>query len=175
MESRLKVLGHPLHPMLIVFPLGLFITSVVFDLIRIISGNAFFSELAFWMIGAGLIGGLFAGAAGLADYVAIPRGTRAARIASYHGIGNLFVLVAFATGWVARSYAQPHGELSVFPFICSIVGLMLGGLTAWLGGELVDRLGVGVDNGANVNASNSLTGRPATEKAAAAEKEIPAV
>lgn len=52
---------------------------------------------------------------------------------------------------------------------------MLGGLTAWLGGELVDRLGVGVDNGANVNASNSLTGRSATEKAAAAEKEIPAV
>ncbi len=175
MESRLKVLGHPLHTILIVFPLGLFVTSVIFDVIRMISGNAFFAEVAFWMIGAGLIGGLFAGSAGLADYVAIPRGTRAARIASYHGIGNLFVLVAFAIGWVARSYAQPHGELSVFSFICSVVGLMLGGVTAWLGGELVDRLGVGVDDGANVNAPSSLSGRPATEKAPAAEREIPAV
>ena len=173
MESHLKVLGHPLHPILIVFPLGLFVTSVVFDVIRIINGNAFFSEVAFWMISAGLLGGLFAGAAGLADYVAIPRGTRAARIASYHGIGNLFVLVAFAGGWVGRLYAQPHGDISVFTFICSVVGLLLGGLTAWLGGELVDRLGVGVDDGANVNASNSLTGRPASEKAPVADREIP--
>ncbi len=174
MESRLKVLGHPLHPILIVFPLGLFITSFVFDVIRFISGNVFFAEVAFWMISAGLIGGLLAGAAGLVDYVAIPRGTRAAKIAQYHAIGNLFVLTAFAVGWAVRLYAQPHGEISLFSFLCSVLGVLLGGMTAWLGGELVDRLGIGVDNGANANASSSLSGRPASEKSSIAERELSA-
>lgn len=58
MESKVKVAGHPLHPMLIVFPLGLLATSLIFDLIHGITGNGFFSVVAFWMISAGIIGGL---------------------------------------------------------------------------------------------------------------------
>jgi uncharacterized membrane protein len=53
MESKVKTFGHPIHPMLIVFPLGLLATSLIFDIIHWITGNGFFSVVAFWMITAG--------------------------------------------------------------------------------------------------------------------------
>jgi hypothetical protein len=56
MESKAKLLGHPVHQMLIVFPLGLLVTSVIFDLLPIWHGNPGWSNSAFYMIGAGLAG-----------------------------------------------------------------------------------------------------------------------
>src|ERR671913_1109753 len=50
MESRAKLFGHPIHQMLIVFPLGLLATAVVFDVVYLTSGNGYWSEIAFWMI-----------------------------------------------------------------------------------------------------------------------------
>jgi uncharacterized membrane protein len=160
MESRLKVLGHPLHPVLIVFPLGLLVTSILFDIIHLISGNGYFSEIAFWMLSAGLIGGLIAGAAGLVDYTAIPAGTRAQTIGKYHAIGNIFVLTFFAIAWVLRVYA-PLQHPPIFALLLSLLGFLLSGATAWLGGEMVDRLGIGVDPGAHANAPSSLSHQPA--------------
>ena len=60
MESKVKSMGHAMHPMLVVFPLGLLITSAVFDIVHLITGNGYWSEIAFWMIAAGLIGGFVA-------------------------------------------------------------------------------------------------------------------
>ncbi|MGH8771313.1 MAG: DUF2231 domain-containing protein [Burkholderiales bacterium] len=60
MESKAKFLGHPVHPMLVVFPLGLLGTAVIFDVIHPITRNSAFSIAAYWMIAAGLIGGLIA-------------------------------------------------------------------------------------------------------------------
>ena len=57
MESRLKLLGHPIHPMLIVFPLGLLATSVVFDIVHLIANNGQWAQAAFFDIGAGIVGG----------------------------------------------------------------------------------------------------------------------
>src|SRR3954452_10705515 len=74
MESRAKVFGHPLHQMLIVFPLGLLGTAVVFDLIHLGTGNPRMAEVAFYMIAAGLVGGLVAAPPGLIDWLAIPSG-----------------------------------------------------------------------------------------------------
>ena len=105
MEARAKVLGHAIHQMLVVFPLGLFATAVIFDVVHLIGSGPIWSTVAFWMIGAGIIGGLSAAVFGIIDWLAIP--------------------------------------------------LLL--LSGRLGGELVDRLGVGVDDGANVNAPSSLT------------------
>jgi uncharacterized membrane protein len=77
MESRAKLFGHPIHPMLIPFPLGLLTTSVVFDVVHLLSGDGKWSEISFWMIAAGVIGGLAAAVFGLIDWLAIPSGTRA--------------------------------------------------------------------------------------------------
>jgi uncharacterized membrane protein len=161
MESRFKILGHPLHQMLIAFPLGLLVTAVIFDGIHYATASPRWAEVAYWMIAAGLIGGLLAAVPGVVDWAAIPSGTRAKAIGTWHGLGNVCVLVLFAISLYLRSDnpSVPTAAASVL----SLVGLLLGAVTAWLGGELVDRLGVGVDPGAHLNAPNSLSGRPAGE------------
>ena len=60
MESKVKLAGHPLHPMLIVFPLGLLGTAVIFDIVYLISDNTRWAVAAYYMIGAGIVGGLAA-------------------------------------------------------------------------------------------------------------------
>jgi uncharacterized membrane protein len=163
MESRAKFLGHPIHPMLIVFPLGLLATAVIFDIIALTKNVPYLFNAAYWMIVAGLIGGLISAVFGLIDWLAIPMGTRAKAIGLWHGVGNLVVMLLFAISWWLRRPTpdNPSGPALGFSFIAVIISLV----TAWLSGELVDRLGVGVDRGANLNAPNSLSKRPASDEA----------
>jgi uncharacterized membrane protein len=160
MESRARVLGHPAHPILVAFPLGLFSTAVIFDILYLITNRSGFTVAAAYAIAAGVIGGLVAAVLGLVDWLAIPGGTRAKRIGTVHGLGNVVLVVLFAASWLLRSHSggwTPTG----LAMLCSFVGIVLGGVTGWLGGELVDRLGVGVDDGANLDAPSSLSRRPA--------------
>jgi uncharacterized membrane protein len=145
--------------MLVVFPLGLLATSLIFDIVHWITGNGYYSEIAFWMITAGVIGGLLSAIFGLIDWVAIPAGTRAKQIGLWHGGGNVLIVVLFIVSWLLRLNAQK--DPSPFAYILSVLGVLLALVTGWLGGELVERLGVGVDAGANINAPGSLSGRPA--------------
>ena len=161
MESRAKLFGHPIHQMLVPFPFGLLATAVIFDAIHLIGGNGYWSEIAFWMIAAGVVGGLIAAPFGTIDWMRIPRATRARRIGALHGLGNLVVVVSFATSWWLRS-GTPQAPTG-FALTLSTLGFVLAGVTGWLGGELVDRLGVGIDDGAHLDAPSSLSGRgPAT-------------
>ena len=160
MESRAKALGHPIHQMLIPFPFGLLSTAVIFDIIYLFVSTPSTADtlalVAFWMTASGIIGGLVAAPFGLIDYLAIPTGTRAKSVGLLHGVGNLFVLVLFAVSLWLR-YGSPSYRPSTAALACSIVAFLLAGVTGWLGGELVDRLGVGVDDGAHLDAPNSLT------------------
>lgn len=166
MESRVKVLGHPLHQMLTLFPLGLLVTSVAFDAVYYFGGrNPRWADLSYWMIVAGLIGGATAAVPGWIDWFAIPSGTRAKAVGLWHGLGNAFgVLGLFGVSWFLRR-GSPDSPSDVAP-ILSLGGVMIGGITAWLGGELVDRLGVGVDPDAGLDAPNSLTHKPPFKTAA---------
>jgi uncharacterized membrane protein len=160
MESRAKLAGHAIHPMLITLPPGLLGTAVVFDILRLIGNNTGFATASFYMIAAGTIGGLLAAVFGLIDWLAIPAGTRAKRVGLWHGVGNVVVVVLFALSWLLRrgqADYQPQGVA----FWLGLVAVLLALATAWLGGELVERLGVGVDEGANLDAPSSLSG-PAT-------------
>jgi uncharacterized membrane protein len=159
MESRAKLLGHSIHQMLIVFPLGLLATAVIFDIIYLTRDNPTWSSAAYHMIPAGIIGGLVAAVFGFADWLKIPGSTRAKRIGAFHGLGNVVVVALFAIGWWIRR-GNPTGP-STTVLVIEFAGVGLALVTGWLGGELVDRLGVGVDDGAHVNASSSLSGRPA--------------
>jgi uncharacterized membrane protein len=162
MESRAKLAGHPIHPMLIVFPLGLLVTAVVFDVVYKVTGNSGFAVVAYWNILAGLVGGALAAVTGLIDWLAIPRRTRARAIGLWHGLGNAVLLALFAVSWSMRT-ADTTYIPSNQALILEIIAVMIGVVTGWLGGELVDRLGVGVDAGAHLNSPNSLSGRPARE------------
>ena len=111
------------------------------------------------MIAAGILGGLISSIFGLVDWLAIPPRTRAKNIGLWHGAGNIVVILLFSAGWLLR---RPMPENPSAPaFACSFLAVILALLTGRLGGELVDRLGVGVDPGAHLNAPSSLSGRPA--------------
>ena len=155
MESRAKFLGHAIHPILIVFPLGLLATGVVFDVIYLIWGNPEMANVAYWMFAVGIVGGLIAAPFGLIDWLAIPSGTRAKTIGAMHGLSNVVALLLFASSWWFRNDLPERPE--TLASILSFLGAGVAGLGGWLGGELVERLGVGVDEGANLNAPNSLS------------------
>lgn len=159
MESGAKLFGHPVHPILIPFPLGLLTTSVVFDVVYLITGDGKWSEIAFWMIAAGVVGGLAAAVFGLIDWLAIPPGTRAKRVGLWHGAANVSMVILFIVSWLLR--ADAPGKPGVLPIVLSFLGVGLASLGGWLGGELVGRLGIGVDEGAHPDAPSSLSGRPA--------------
>ncbi|MEW5849263.1 MAG: DUF2231 domain-containing protein [Myxococcota bacterium] len=157
MDSRVKLLGHPVHPMLIVIPAGLFLVSFIFDLINLSTENADYARAAYLMISAGILGALAAAVFGVIDWFKIPAGTRAKAIGLYHGLGNVVMLLLFIGSFYVRN-ADP-GAPTRLAFVLSGLGVMVLLVTGWLGGELVDRLGVGVDEGANVNAPSSLSHR----------------
>lgn len=156
METRFKLFGHPVHPMLIVFPLGLLSTAVLMDILYLVTVNDEFAIVAFWAIAVGVVGGLLAAAFGLIDWLAIPRDTRAKAVGLTHGVGNVVIVVLFAISWLLR-LGDPTYAPNVLPFVLGLVGAALALFTAWLGGELVYRLRVGVDDDAGLNASNSLS------------------
>jgi uncharacterized membrane protein len=172
MESKAKFLGHPLHPMLIVFPLGLFITALVFDILYLVTGNNIWAIISFWNIAAGIVGGLIAAIFGLWDWLAIPNDTRAKSIGLWHGLGNVVAVSLFALSWQLR-WSDPAYLPTMFHFILEVIAVGLGAVTGWLGGELVNRLAVGVDPGAHLNSPNSLSGRPASENAASSHRARP--
>jgi uncharacterized membrane protein len=157
MESRAKLFGHPIHQMLIVFPLGLLAMALVFDVLFLTTGDSYWAASSYAMISAGILSGFLAAPFGFIDWLGIPAGTRAKRVGALHGAGNLFVLVLYSMSWAMRG-AEP-GAPAPMAFIFSFVGGLIALFTGWLGGELVDRLGVGVDDGANLNAPSSLSRR----------------
>jgi uncharacterized membrane protein len=159
MESKIQVAGHAVHPLLIVFPLGLLATSVIFDIAYLINRNETFSLVAYWMIVAGVIGGVVASIFGFWDWAAIPAKTRAKQVGMWHGVGNAIVLALFALSWFLRSGAEANVP-NAFALVVSFLGFALAAVTGWLGGELVERLGVGVDRGAHLDAPSSLSNEP---------------
>ncbi len=155
MESRTKLLGHPVHPMLVVYPLGLLSTAVLFDVLYGLTKDADLATFSYWALVAGIVGGLAGAVFGLLDWLAIPGGTRAKRIGALHGGGNLVVVALFVLSFIAR-FGNPAYQPSVLPLVLGILGLLVALGTAWLGGELVYRLRVAVDDGANLDATSSI-------------------
>lgn len=151
MESRAKAAGHAIHQQLVVFPLGLLATAVVFDVIGLIGGDGRFSSAAYLMVAAGVITGLLAAVFGSIDLAAIPKGTRAKRIGQLHAGGNVVMITLFAVSWFLRSGVQDNAP-TTFALVLESLAAVLALGTGWLGGELVGRLGVGVDDGANLDA-----------------------
>lgn len=127
MESRARIFGHPIHPVLISFSLGLLTTSVVFDVAYLLTGDGKWAEISFWMIAAGVTGGLVAAVFGLIDWLAIPSGTRAKSVGRWHGGVNVVMVALFTSSWLLRIGAP--GEPGI---VLSFVGV---GLARWGAGR----------------------------------------
>jgi uncharacterized membrane protein len=161
MAGKLNFFGHPIHPILIVFPLGLLPAAVLCDIVFLVRHNPNWGHMAYWLIAGGVLGGLLAAVFGFADWLALDSGTRAKRLGVWHLVVNDIMLILFALSWWLRRPAPDQPTLVAI--VLGIIALVFGGLGGWLGGELVYRLSVGVDSGAHVNSPSSLSGRPASE------------
>jgi len=163
MKAKAVFLGHPVHPMLIVFPLGLFPVAAIFDIAYLRTTNGQWAVVSYWLITAGIVGSLIAAVFGLIDWLALEAGTRAKAIGLFHGLTNFTVVVLFIISWFLR---QPNpAVIELAPIILCFIGIALALLGGWLGGEMVYRMNVGVDAGAHVDSPNSLSGRPAPDTA----------
>jgi uncharacterized membrane protein len=160
MAGKLNSLGHPIHPMLVTFPLGLFPAAVVCDFIYLIRDNPNWGHVAYWLIAGGVLGGLAAALFGLIDWIGLQSGTRAKRIGLWHGLINIVTTALFAVSWFMRRAAPNRPTTAAIAI--GVVALILAFVAAWMGGELVYRMSVGVDEGAHVNSPSSLSKLPAS-------------
>ena len=153
MNSKITLFGHSVHQMLVIFPVGLLATSVVFDVAWLVNDHAMMATVAYWLVLAGCFGALVAALFGTIDWLNIPKGTHARRIGALHGCGNLLVVLLFAISAWLRSSDPAHADMSAYGF--SFIGFAVLSATAWLDGE-PDRAGVGVHEQAGVDAPASL-------------------
>ena len=137
--------------------MGLLATAFAFDVIGFFLKVSGIAMAAYWMIAAGILGGLTAAVFGLWDWLAIPRATRVKRIGVWHALGNVLVLLLFAASWWIRRIDPVNPSEGTL--LLSLAGTVLALVTGWLGGELVYRLGIAVEKGANPNAPSSLATR----------------
>jgi uncharacterized membrane protein len=142
METRASVRRHPIHPMIVVFPIALWVGSLVCDVIyHIGSGNLFWKDMAFYMMGGGVIGALAAAIPGFVDYLNL-RDRIAKRIATFHMVLNLALVVLYVFNMGLRwNSADQSGMAGVALSVFSIGVLFVSG---WLGGHLVYVHRVGV-------------------------------
>jgi uncharacterized membrane protein len=155
MEARAKILGHPVHQMLIPIPLGLFITAAVIDIVAAFTDWRLLSVVSFWNLVIGIATALIAAVFGTIDWTAIPKGTRAKRVGAVHGIGNVLMVGLFFVAVLLR-VDEPAWAITGGALALEIVALAIGTVTGWLGGELVDRHAIGVHPDAHPNAPSSL-------------------
>jgi uncharacterized membrane protein len=144
MKSKASIAGHPIHPMLIPFPLALWATSFVVDVLFYFLRHPTLLVIAKFMIAAGCLGAIAAAIAGIIDWLAIKNG-EVKRVANWHARLNVAALVVFAISLFLRmgSYSDLVGRRLTVPFLFSLVGVILISLSGWLGGELVFRYGIG--------------------------------
>jgi len=147
MASRASIGGHPIHPMLIPFPIGLLVFSFIADLIYLWRGNPIWRDyVAFYTMLGGIIGAAAAAIPGLIDWATLTD-RAAVRVANWHARVNIFTLVVFIASFYLRtsSGAAWIPNLPMLPFVLSIVGVIGLSIAGWLGGELVFAHGVAVD------------------------------
>ena len=148
MATKASIGGHPIHPMLVTFPIGLWATSFVTDIWYYFNRNPSWLLVSKFMIAAGCLGALAAAVAGIIDWTGL-RDPRVVKIANWHARLNIAALVVFAISLYFRMNTFGGGDMIgnklTIPFLLSLVGVILISISGWLGGELAYRHGVGVD------------------------------
>ena len=140
MKTPASISGHPVHPMLVVFPIGLWVSSLVSDLIFLFGRNFLWNSIAFYTMAGGLIGALLAAIPGLVDMFSI-RDQKIGQLAWNHMVVNIVTFVAFALNLFLRLILEPD---AFFPVLLSLIGVILLAYAGWLGGELAYVHGVGI-------------------------------
>ena len=134
-----RIFDHPIHPMLIPFPIGLWVFSLAADVTFRLGGDTIWLTMAYWTMLAGTIGALAAAVPGLIDFLTLTE-PRAVRIATAHLVLNLTVVGLFVANLVLRTTGYPAD--ATLPLLLSAVAVGLLLVSGWLGWELIYRQGV---------------------------------
>ena len=141
MASPASIKKHPIHPMLVALPIGLWIFALVCDVVRAAGGAANWGSVAMYCVAAGIVGALLAAVPGLIDYLSIDE-SEMKRIATLHLAVNLGAVVIFAINLWLRFRLPVESNV---PLALSVIGVLAIGLGGWLGGEMVYVKGMGVE------------------------------
>jgi uncharacterized membrane protein len=133
--------GHPSHPILVAFPIGLWIFSLISDLIlKFGYGGPVWNDVAFYTLAGGIVGALIAAIPGLIDLLGI-QNPKSKSIGIWHMIINLLAVALYCVNWWLRTQRAPGDNL---PIILSVIGVVFITISGWLGGELIYVRGVAV-------------------------------
>ncbi len=138
-RSTAQIAGHPIHPMLIPFPIAFLVATLVSDCVYWATSNTMWATAALWLVGAGTIGGALAAVMGLTDFLSEPR-IRALDASWYHFIGNAGVVLISAFNW----YWHLQGKIVPWSVVMSAVVVCILLFTGWKGWEMVYRGRVGI-------------------------------
>lgn len=147
MKSRFHIKGHPIHAMLVAYPIALYLIALLCDLIYLWKDDPFWYRMAFWTILFGLIGNIIAALSGILDFLALlrdaPKATRPARI--HLVLGWLLAIIYLSSLLLRDGGMVPEGGSPTLPIFLNLVGAGFLGVQGWYGGELVYRYGIGID------------------------------
>lgn len=140
MSSQASIKNHPIHPMLVAFPLGLWGFALICDIARSSGGAAAWATAARYSIAGGIVGALLAAIPGFIDYLSIDE-AEMKRIATTHLLLGLGAVVIFGVNLWLRFRVSDDSKV---PLLLSVLGVLVIGLGGWLGGEMVYVKGMGV-------------------------------
>jgi uncharacterized membrane protein len=140
MSSPANIKNHPIHPMLVALPIGLWIFALVCDVVFASGGSGNWNTVAFYCVAAGIAGALLAAVPGFIDYLSIDEAAMK-RIGTYHLLLNLGAVILFAINLWLRLQLPATSRV---PLLLSIVGVAGLGVSGWLGGEMVYVKGMAV-------------------------------
>ena len=143
MKSKANFKSHPIHPILIVFPIAFFTGAFLFDILKLITDNVSFETTSGYMILAGIISGFMAAIPGIIDYFfTVPPKSSAKKRATQHGLINTSMLIIFIIVYILR---QKPGIPTWLIIGLEFTGIVLMMIAGWMGGTLVHRNQIGVD------------------------------
>ncbi len=140
MSSPASIKNHPIHPMLVALPIGLWIFAVVCDIVFATGAPAVWNTVALYCVAAGIVGALLAAVPGFIDYLSIDEAAMK-RIGRYHLLLNLGAVVLFGINLGLRFRLPENSRL---PLLLSIIGVVGIAVSGWLGGEMVYVKGMAV-------------------------------
>jgi uncharacterized membrane protein len=141
MASPASIKKHPLHPMLVAFPIGLWVFALVCDVVAATGATGPWSTVAFYCIAGGIVGAILAAVPGVIDYFSIDEAAMR-RIATFHLVVNVCALIVFAINLWCRLVLPKTSDV---PLVLSIIGVIGIGIGGWLGGEMVYVKGMAVE------------------------------
>ncbi|MEV4537017.1 DUF2231 domain-containing protein [Asanoa sp. NPDC049518] len=139
MDTRLRISGHPIQPVLMTFPVGLFVCAVVFDVGRLVGAPAIVGEVGYWTAVAGLVATALTMVAGMVDLWDVPAGPARRDVITFNAVNAAMAGIFLVVCLMRAGSGQPVASVPMV--VMEVLALAVGGLGIWLGAGLMRRFG----------------------------------